>query len=151
MLGNNWSCLPQAFATALDITFDEFVDLIGHDGSIELWPHLPDPLCRRGFTIQECIKACLGLGYAVTPIAITYKHRSTSDIEPLNMYDRDFFNAQVRISKGVLTGATKKCHHAVAYINGYVYETSGSIYPFDSTQPFHNFIPECLWRIDRIQ
>ncbi len=148
---NNWSCLPQAFATALDLTVDEFINLIGHDGSLIMWPHLPEPLCRRGHTIQECIKVCLGLGYAVTPIAITYKHRSTSDIEPLNMYDRDFFNAQVRISKGVLTGATKKCHHAVAYINGYVYETSGSIYPFDSTQPFHNFIPECLWRIDRIQ
>ena len=66
------------------------------------------------------------------------------------MYDRDCFNKQIRTSRGVLTGATKKCHHAVAYVNGYIYELFG-IYPFDSSQPFHNFIPECLWRIDVIQ
>jgi hypothetical protein len=147
---NRWSCLPQAFAIALNLSLDEFIELIGHNGSAIMWPHLPEPLCRRGHTIQECIKVCLELGYSVTPIAVSYKHKPTPDTEPLNLYDREIFNAQVLRSRGVLTGACKKCHHAVTYNHGIIMD-GGIIYLYsESNCLLHNFTPECLWRIDAI-
>src|SRR4051812_46325565 len=63
---NKWSCVPTAFAICLDIPVEKIIEEIGHDGSNIIFPHLTEPLCRRGFHLQELFKVCHNHGYAVT-------------------------------------------------------------------------------------
>lgn len=148
---NNWSCLPKAFARALNISFDEFVKLVGHDGSEIIWPDQPEPRCRRGFTIQECIIATLELGYAVTPIAISCNHASSlTDDFPLRIDYSLAFTYTILKSVGVITGETKKGQgHAVAYRYGHIFDIVEYIYSFENCE-VRNFIPKVVWRIDGI-
>lgn len=60
---NSWSCLPTAAAIMFNVSLDTLLRIIGHDGSLCLWPALPEPMCRRGFHPQEIIEAGIKLGY----------------------------------------------------------------------------------------
>ena len=78
---NKWSCSACAFAMALNLTLEEFINQIGHDGS-EIWfPELFEPLCRKGFPFPECIQICLLNGLNVTPV----------DFKPHCLVDIDHF------------------------------------------------------------
>jgi hypothetical protein len=68
---NAWSCLPTAFAIALDVEVENMIAQIGHDGSEITHAGLPDPLRRRGFHPQECIEVCMRDNIAVTQIDMT--------------------------------------------------------------------------------
>ena len=61
----------------LDIPTADFFGIVRHDGSQKAFPMLPDPMSRRGLHIQECIAACLKLGYAVTPVELFPVIRAT--------------------------------------------------------------------------
>src|SRR5688572_18522714 len=76
---NPWSCSITAFAMAIDRPVQELVDLIGHDGSEVVFKGYPEPTNRRGFHFQECIEACLHLGFAVTPIELFPVLQSTAN------------------------------------------------------------------------
>lgn len=41
---------------------------IGHDGSEIVWPDLKEPLCRRGFHVQELVDVALKFGVALVEI-----------------------------------------------------------------------------------
>src|SRR5262245_38829094 len=62
---NWWSCLPTAFAIALDVSVRELIAEIGHDGSDIIFPDQPEPYSRRSFHIQEFISPCLKRDYAL--------------------------------------------------------------------------------------
>ena len=65
-----WMCLPASFAMALDVPLEDIFKEIGHDGSNVAWPHLPEPVCRRGFHPQELVHVCLNRGYAATLVEL---------------------------------------------------------------------------------
>lgn len=67
---NAWSCLPAAFATALEVPLESIIALVGHDGSEITHAGLPEPLKRRGFHSQEMIKVCVQDDMAVTRIEL---------------------------------------------------------------------------------
>lgn len=67
---NAWSCLPAAFATALDVPIEAVLGIVGHDGSEITHAGLPEPMNRRGFHPQEFIKMCLEDEMAVTRIEL---------------------------------------------------------------------------------
>jgi hypothetical protein len=62
---NWWSCLPTAFAIALELPVRELIAEIGHDGSELIFPNQPEPYSRRAYHIQELIYPCLKRGYAL--------------------------------------------------------------------------------------
>lgn len=56
---NRWSCLPTAIAMVLDISIDEVIRIVGHDGSRIQWHNQSEPSNRRSFHVQEMVKLCL--------------------------------------------------------------------------------------------
>jgi hypothetical protein len=75
---NRWSCLPTAFAIALDVDVNLFIKHIGHDGSEFIWPEMPEPMRRRAFHIQECLDIAMKLGFA--PVQVEANPISTANI-----------------------------------------------------------------------
>ena len=137
---NHWSCLPTAFAQSLNISFDEMIRRIGHDGSRVVWD-LPEPNCRRGFHIQECIDVARQFGMSVMEIELYPRHAPSLDVEPITVEfdDNQFrFNSFIATTRGVLTGVRNNGNgHAVAYDHGI----------YDDT----NFTPARAWSINEIQ
>jgi len=158
---NPWSCVGSAFAMVLDISTADFFGLVGHDGSQIAFPMLPDPTARRGLHIQECIAACVKLGYAVTPIELFPVIRPTSanGHEPCQnlvvVFGEDEsanwrrFEHTIRTSTGVLEGIGRRCLHAVAYYHGMIFDPDGDHYPYSlpacESRGFH---PRRVWRVD---
>lgn len=146
---NNWSCLLTSFAMAYDMPVADLVDLVGHDGSDIVWPHLAPPNNRRGFHIQELIMAGNSLGYTVTPFEPRPVLMSSDmgDPKPLDL-DRwlERFTAIMAIGIGVLTGQTNTgARHAIACNMGKPFDPSGQITDLDSFQV------QCYWRVIKSQ
>ena len=148
---SRWTCLPVSFAMALGIAVEDIFEELGHDGSLIQWPDLPEPMCRRGFHIQEMIHIALRRGFAVTPFELA---------PVLAIYDkRYYFDAkwtafadQVADSIGVLEGEGVHTRHAVAYYYGQIFDPDNGVYPYskDACEERH-FYANCAWRIDRRQ
>lgn len=115
---NKWSCLPTAFAIVLERPVQEIIQLLGHDGSEVVWPHLPEPYCRRSFHIQELIYACYNLGYSVIEYQKIARHAPEFGKK---IFETDFssiFKTIIECSttKGVLTGVgLAGIPHAIAW------------------------------------
>ena len=159
---NPWSCIGTAFAMVLDMSTADFFGLVGHDGSQIAFPMLSDPMARRGLHIQECIAACVKLGYAVTPIELFPVIRPTSanghapnkedlvvlfgDDESAN-WER--FEQTIETSTGVLEGLGRRCLHAVAYDHGMLFDPDGDQYVHShSACESRCFHPRRAWRVD---
>jgi hypothetical protein len=151
---NPWSCLPASFAMALDISFEEMIKRLGHDGDSRPYE---DKTKRRGWHFQECIDVAWDLSYCCTPIerypALTYSTLAC-DFTPIYFGIADVDNAKrfqkylSRASRGVLEGirdANKG--HACAWDGSLVFDPSGRVYAFeDSLQ--NNFRPHTLWILE---
>lgn len=141
---NSWSCLPVAFAMALDCTYQEVIDAIGHDGSEIVFPALPEPERRRSFHIQELIRVAVERGYAVTPIVA--RPVLTPDlVNRLTLDQRDFAIKQMVGRSGVCTGRGVIRNHAVAWNGSEYLDPNGLTYP-----PSPAFTPEAFFRFDLI-
>ena len=148
----------------LDIPVADFFGLIGHDGSQIAFPVLPDPMARRGLHIQECIAACVRLGYAVTPIELFPVIRPTlanghaphkEDLVVLFGEDElanwKRFEQTIKTSTGVLEGIGRRCLHAVAYDRGTIFDPDGDQYAYShpacESRGFH---PRRAWRVNHL-
>ena len=144
----------------LDIPAADFFGIAGHDGSQIAFPTLPDPMARRGLHIQECINACLTLGYAATPVELFPVIRATppSTEEIVVLFGDDEaanwqrYEYTIQNSAGVLEGTGRRCHHAVAYDHGTIFDPDGDQYSYSraACQSRH-FIARCAWRVDLMQ
>jgi len=154
-----WSCIGTAFAMVLDIPVSDLYGIVGHDGSEIAFPALPDPMARRGLHIQECVAACLKLGYAVTPAELFPVIQSPTpgennilvlfgDDESAN-WER--FGQTITTSTGVLEGVGRRCLHAVAYHHGAIFDPDGDQYvysgPACESRGFHL---RRAWRVDHL-
>ena len=145
---------------AIDIPTADFFGIVGHDGSQIAFSMLPDPMSRRGLHIQECINACLTLGYTVTPVELFPVIRATPpcDEEIVVLFGDDEsanwcrFEHTIQDSIGVLEGTGRRCHHAVAYNHGTIFDPDGGQYPSSRTaRESRGFVARCAWRIDPMQ
>jgi hypothetical protein len=149
---NAWSCLPAAFAMAAGCSVEELIDRIHHDGSNVLWPDLPEPKRRRGFHHQECIAAIFSR-YLVTQFELQPRHAPDSTVEPLTIVFNPLrFDAIVGSTRGVLTGYTHRCGHAVAYDHGCICDPRGTSYLYSALKccreercDLHDFSPLCVF------
>ena len=143
-LDNNWSCLPKAFALALEVDFANLIRKVGHDGSEIVRPELPEPYCRRSFHIQEMIDYTTWLGYSVTPIEAFPRSVVDDIVLPLpGDHVKRMVDYLSRYS-GVLTGqgVPSGRHHAVAWKNGRVLDPAGV------ANDLNDFAINTFWIID---
>lgn len=116
---NAWSCLPTAFAIALEVSLEAVLGVVGHDGSEITHAGLPEPLCRRGFHPQEMIKMCLQDEMSVTPVELYPQAVSKASITNPKVFDTGnwrWFSENLFRSKGVIECRTAAgLGHAMAY------------------------------------
>ncbi len=163
---NGWSCLPTAFAMALDLEPSNVIEQIGHDGSIE--PYKEDGL-KAGFHEQECIEVTQRLGYACTPIEAVPTISPYSDGregrpiyfgEELASNWRRFLR-HLDGTCGVLTGTftlpgdpTPLRGHAVAWdgvVTQKIHDPMGPrCYPFEEATKY-GFTPKCFWKVQDVK
>jgi hypothetical protein len=117
---------------------DTFIKMTGHDGSEQI-NQLPDPLCRRGHHVQECVFAAMVLGYSATPFELLPRAASVVPGQPPRIvhyrgHDERFnwaiFTSIVRNCHGVVTGVGRNCHHAVAFDRGRILDPDGRSYSY---------------------
>jgi hypothetical protein len=143
---NRWSCLPTAFAMALYTSVHEVIAKAGHDGSEIAWPQFPEPLCRRGFHIQEMIFiAWRHYSRTVTPFEALPMLRSC-DGDPIDvpsLPEPHWRMPEVMANaSGVVTGTTINGQpHAVAWDGEIILDPNGTTYSIDK------FRLECFWML----
>jgi hypothetical protein len=140
---NPWSCLPTAFAMAVGINVEQLINSVGHDGGDIIWPNLPEPERRRGFHTQEIIRV-LRTGFSITPIERMSRLAPRLDVTPRVIDNENLFDHVVKTTRGVLTGHTKTCGHAVAYDHGVICDPIGRPYKYANCK---DFVPNCAWII----
>lgn len=120
---NAWSCLPTAFAIALDVPVETIISLIGHDGSEITHAGLPEPLNRRGFHPQELIKILVEDKMAVTRIELAPTAISTTigircdSTKSFDVGGWAWFKKNLFHSEGVIECRTAVgTGHAMAYL-----------------------------------
>ncbi len=147
-----WSCLPQAVATALGISFETLIEKIGHDGSEFVYK---DTKFRRGFHIQECLDVALGLNVAFVPIehhyALTPNGLETYVIGTKEEQSRRFQGYLQTTKRGFFEGVSldSRCHtigHAAAWVDGMIVDPRGISYTFEE-RTTHNFSISKFWRL----
>lgn len=150
---NRWSCLPAAFAMAMEMDLGRFVAEVGHDGSKVLFPHLPEPACRRGFHIQECIHVALNHGFSATPYEIVPVIAAADRLQEIPVlvdnsveHRMSVFNKLVATRTGVITGRGRNTNHAVAFHQGTIYDSEGYVYEYSQENCLATgFITQCAW------
>ena len=161
---NRWSCVAVSFAMAINRSFDEFVEEVGHDGSEVIWPWLPEPMCRRGFHIQECIRVAMRHDFTVTPVELIPAIApsslpptpSSEDTIPYPVLygptlntNFCYFDQHVLYGRGVITGVGRQCLHAVAFDHGTIYDPEGITYSYSQEHCLEmGFITQCLWLVN---
>ena len=138
-----WSCLPTAFAMAMNKPVVEIFKAIGHDGSEILFPALEEPQNRRAFHIAECIRAAYMAGYAVTQFEV---HPILSP-DGIHTVDFEIIPPFKMTSFGVATGRPlgKFLRHAVAFEGTTAYDPNGK--QFDLRNQFR---VDCYFVFDLI-
>jgi hypothetical protein len=103
----------------LEVDVDKIISLTGHDGSDIQWPQLKPPRCYRSWHIQELIKVCLSLGYAVTEISENMISNPGVAVLDYVQPDAEYFFWTLAHCKGILPVLTKSGHgHALAFKYG---------------------------------
>lgn len=123
---NAWSCLPAAFAMAIDLPFEQVIAEIGHDGSEIIWPEATDPFNRRSFHIQELIYVAFNNWHSVTsfeayPISV---RPGTAVPYKLEGFEKRLFELMSK-ERGVVTGRLHTgIRHAMYWEFDRVYDPS---------------------------
>lgn len=133
---NPWECLPTAFAMVLGCQPKEIFTYLMHHGAIVRWPELPEPMCRQGFTVEECIDYAINCD-CMYPIIfnseLAYDDAREASFKPLDAEAR--MRSYMAAVDGVLLCAprTKPHGHAVAwcYQERRVYDPEGMITDLD--------------------
>ena len=133
---NRWSCLPTAFAMLLDITVEEVVVALGHDGSELIYPGHSEPYCRRSFHIQEMIDVCLLRNIGIVQIErapVSEALGATYNV-PVPKARMEFYLSKfpgVLIGVGSISGKP----HAVAWNGSKIFDPNGTTYPLSNFKP----------------
>lgn len=124
---NRWSCVLTSFAMATDISEQELIKALRHNGSERIFPDLPEPLCRRGFDPREFVFPLFVRGINVVQVD-AYLIRSFGD-QTYSKDNRTEMFLLMTKNKGVLTGVTKNNkYHTVAWNGSEIYDPNGTIY-----------------------
>lgn len=153
---NRWGCMTAAFAMALDVKEATLIELIGHDGGELFAPFLPEPRCRKGVHVQECVLAAMSLGYSVTPFQLLPQTLCNGVNYPIFYNNGDFetnrrlFDSFILGTRGVIECNTLSSGHAVAFHNGIIFDPDGEVFPYtQDCFESRSLWPRCLWRVEQ--
>jgi hypothetical protein len=111
---------------ALHRPVEEIVAEAGHDGSEIIFPHMAEPMKRRGFHPQELITLAWRHGFSMTPLELFPRLQSTDGKEDYPIGDeeecRARFTKAVNGSYGLLEGFGHRCSHTVYNYYGQLYD-----------------------------
>ena len=130
---NRWSCVPAAFATAINVEVQTLIEKIGHDGSEIIFPDLEEPLCRRAFHVQELCIALFSLGYFVSgydclPLALCDEdHMYTVEYPDEKALFKEIMSNSIGVGCGRIQNTNTT--HAFAWNGERCYDPQGFIYP----------------------
>jgi hypothetical protein len=162
---NYWSCLPTAFAMAINKPVTWFIEQIGHPGAEE--PYGVKGL-KAGFHEQECIEVLQRMNLTCTPIELfptISPYADRHDAKPIffGMGESDNYArllSHMEKDRGILTGVYKRPNktpeligHATAWdhMGKLIYDPiMGRSYPFTKCRDYR-FHPRCFWKIQRVQ
>jgi hypothetical protein len=141
------TCHLSAFSIATGISEDVLIGYLGHDGSEIIFPGEEEPVCRRGFHVQELLFVGHKLGHFFMPLELVPAIQSQRQPHKTHIIGDeqrfDYIAKSVEIGTGFITGATKRCAHAVAFKLGDVFD--GELrYRFDEHIK-KGFIPQTVW------
>lgn len=125
----------------------EILDEIGHDGSEILFPELPEPVRRRGFSVQEFMDVADKFGYLLPEVLAIPESSAGEHVLKVETfpYGRDpdsrIDHYMKKYPKGMIVGCySMGQYHAVAYERGFIFDPSPSKgqYIFnDNPDPIH--------------
>lgn len=150
---NTWSCLPTSVANAIHMDVEDFIYLLGHDGSACPYPP-PDTNIKRGFHTQECINVLVSMGYTATPIEAFPKLTPYKGGPSTQVFENPWeaFSFELCRSRGFICGSIVNGRgHAVSNIKGIItdpmyYKTIS--YKYDCMES-HNFKPLVYYRVEK--
>jgi len=138
---------------ALDIPVSVMLRRIGHDGGAVVDESSPEPLCRRGFHVQECVAVAISLGFSATPVELFPSIRCCNNqcfpvLFGTEAKNWERFQSLIDTHAGVITGRGKRCPHAVAFANGTIFDPDGHVYPYcRAFCEARGFYTQCLWLV----
>lgn len=155
-------------AMALEISVTEFYRLAGHTGSEVVFPWLAEPLCRRGFHIQEAVFVAVQLGYSMTPFELFPQLAASPSANPhppgantvMVGYGGDavqlgnnwiHFTRFIASGRGVIECKTKSSNwHAVAYDDGHIFNPEGEAFPYSRANcESRGLFTHRLWQLSK--
>lgn len=146
-----WGCALASFAMAYGISQKNLIRQVGHEGAEIWWPKLAEPMCRRGFHIQELIQVGILMGFSITPFEL-FPVIQSGDGEQRAVDDsrRDYiFEGLILQNSGVITGAGFKCQHSVAFERGVIFDPDGDQYEYSRREcESRDFYTQCVWSVE---
>jgi hypothetical protein len=138
----------------LNSNVEQILRLLEHDGSEIVWPDQPDPACRRGFHIQECIELLRTIDLMATPYEAVPCQVPSFGVPAYRVFfggteisALERFTSIIGSTRGIITGRCRFAH-AVAYEYGRVFDPAGIIYDYSPEAcQLHNFLGLCAWSI----
>jgi hypothetical protein len=136
---NRCSCGLVSLAMLLDESLDNLILEIGHDGTEKVWPHLPEPLCYKGFHTQELLDVALTRGYALVQIDASPWGLSIESEKPNRIFTDEQEDSRMILHmegvQGILIGEVEGgARHACAWDGKLVYDPRGHIYNVDTNE-----------------
>lgn len=132
-------CIIYATAMLLNVTPEEVIDKLSHDGMAVWWPEYRDYARYRGHHIDEIVDLMVSYGRTLTPI----NRRPVQG--PIPIAARPYlteteadsrFNDYFEHTVGLLINST----HACAYTHGIIYDPRGMI-----NKSWRDYNPIQLW------
>lgn len=135
---NRWTCLPTSFAMVLNITFEEVMSNLCHDGSEIVRPSDPEPNNRKGFIPEEFIHVCDKHGFWCVPCINTYYSEGEFTRGGPLTWILDMIDKYNGVMCGQLSVGK---NHAVAWnqVEQRMYDPKGFIYPIDKMKTLMEF------------
>lgn len=128
-----WSCITAAFALGMGVSESYLHNIIGHNGSEELWKRKKGHWRNRGFHSQECMMACLELRKPVYALEGVPNWYVDEKIVPVFSPASKLVDSAHRICSGVLTGelGPRGSGHAVVWDHErqLIIDPNGTEYP----------------------
>ncbi len=111
------TCLATATAMVCQVPVEKVFELAGHDGTAKLWPHLPEPLCRRGHVVSEMVMVAQKLGYHLMPVIPSWPAVPKDGEMPFDVKLPDsWIKMMFDLYSGIVIGFTPLGqYHAVAW------------------------------------
>lgn len=139
IFGEKHQCAAAAFAMVLEMSLEEMLKALGHNGLEQICDE-PEPNCYRGFHPQEFVDLCWNLGRSVVMIEkVPEMIHGETVVNHSNFLNPERFNKYMQRNDGVLYGVNEtKIGHAVAWCRDElsIYDPRGYTYPYQRGIPF---------------